>query len=247
MASKPPAAISPRSFLKGALVAAALGAGAIGAALSGSCNQDAFVSSFQAVRGDPYPLDELSRDVSADGAVVCPELELVTFRGDRVRLTPAVRVVAPFAERLRRFETTLIDVSLRHYGRAPKAVVNDGAYSCRSVRHRTERLSEHALGNAIDVVGFDFGPIGPAAAADAGLDAGAAHVPLVLRGALRVRVEKHWKADSGEAAVLHARFLDELTRALAEQNVFRSILGPSHPTHQTHFHLDMAPWTYFRP
>jgi hypothetical protein len=110
-----------------------------------------------------------------------------------------------------------------------------------AVRHRTYRLSEHALGNAIDVVGFDFGPV------DAKQDAGVVELPPELRSKFRVRVEKHWRTQSGDAAILHARFLDELTRRVAEQKIFRSVLGPSHPTHQTHFHFDMAPWSHVMP
>jgi len=219
------------------VVTAAVVAVAVGSV--GSCSRESLVSRFNVVRADPYPLDDVDRAVSEDGGVVCPAVELVTFKGEHVRFTPAVRVVPPFAERLRRFESTVIEVSRRHYGRAPQAIVNDGAYLCRAVRHRSYRLSEHALGNAIDVVGFDFAPL--TEKPDAGSDAGTSEIPAVLRGKLRVRVDKHWRAEGNEASKLHARFLDELTRVLADRAIFRSILGPSHPTHQTHFHLDMAP------
>jgi hypothetical protein len=238
-------AVRARTVLEVTLLVSTAIAAAVFAPSLGSCSQGSLVSRYNAARADSYPLDEIERGLSDDGGIVCPELELVTFAGERVRFSPPVRVVPPFAERLRQFEAVVLDVSLRHYGRAPRAVVNDGAYLCRSVRHRSYRLSEHALGNAIDVVGFDFAPLRKSS--DAGLDGGAPEVPAALRGTLRVRVEKHWKAESGAAAVLHAHFLDELVRVLAERGVFRSILGPSHPTHQTHFHLDMAPWTYVRP
>jgi hypothetical protein len=66
-----------------------------------------------------------------DGGIACPEVELLTFAGDTLRYSPPVKVVAPFAERLRRFERVVIDVAVRHYGRAPRAIVNDGAYLCR--------------------------------------------------------------------------------------------------------------------
>lgn len=221
-----------------------------------SCNREALVSRFNRLRGDAYPLDGIDRTIDADAGdtdagVECPELELVTFAGERLRFSPPVRVVAPFAERLRRFETIVIDVADRHYGRSPRSVVNAGAYLCRPVRHRSYRLSEHALGNAIDVVGFDFDPApkpADAGSPDAGSpDAGAPELPNSLLGSFRVRIERHFGAESGDAAVRHARFLHELARELAENDVFRSILGPSHPTHRTHFHFDMAPWTHFMP
>lgn len=216
-----------------------------------SCRSGALVSRMNALRGDAYPLDEIERSVDEDAGVACPELELVTFEGEKVRFLPSVRVVAPFAERLRRFETVLVEVAERHYGRSPRSVVNAGAYLCRPVRHRSYRLSEHALGNAVDVVGFDFGP--SKKRADAGAsdesssDAGTFTLPSSLTGPFRVRVERHWRAESDEAAVRHARFLDDLTRELAERSVFRTILGPSHPTHRTHFHFDMGPWSHVMP
>jgi hypothetical protein len=232
-----------RTLVRTTLLVAGAVALAANAPSLGSCDRAALVSRFNATRGDPYPLDDVDRTLPTDGGVICPEVELMTFRGERVRFAPAVRVIEPFAERLRRFEAALSEVSLRHYGRAPRVVVNEGAYSCRAVRHRAYRLSEHALGNAIDVVGFDFGPLD----AHTEVEGGTLGVPAALRGVLRVRIENHWKAGSGEAAAVHARFLDELVTVLAEREVFRSILGPSHPTHRTHLHLDMAPWKYVNP
>ena len=41
----------------------------------------------------------------------------------------------------------------------------------------------------------------------------------------------------------HARFLDELARALvADKTIFRVMLGPGYPGHKDHFHFDMAPY-----
>jgi hypothetical protein len=236
------------------LVGGAITAGVWAISSMSSCDRGSLVSRYNAVRGDWYPLDDIGRSVNpndaGDAGLSCPEVTLETFDGDAVRFSPAVRVVAPFAERLRRFETTVIDVAQRHYGRPPRAIVNDGAYLCRPVRHRSYRLSEHALGNAIDVVGFDFDPVErkprPDAGLDAGTDAGVA-LPPELRGKFRVRIEKHWRAQTGQAAMLHARFLEDLTRELGDREIFRSVLGPSHPTHRTHFHLDMAPWPHFLP
>ena len=50
-----------------------------------------------------------------------------------------------------------MQVSQQTYGRAPAVVRHAGAYVCRPVRSTAvQRWSEHAFGNAIDVVGFDF-------------------------------------------------------------------------------------------
>jgi hypothetical protein len=235
-----------RSALRAALVVSVVLAAAVWALSSvSSCSGEALISRLNQARGDPYPLDDIERSIDAedggDAGLACPEVELVSFDGDTLRFSPPVKVVAPFAERLRRFEAVVVDVAVRHYGRAPRAVVNDGAYLCRPVRHRSYRLSEHALGNAIDVVGFDFDPL------EKNSDAGLLALPTALETKFRVRVEKHWRAQTGESAILHARFLDELARVVVEQKIFRSVLGPSHPTHRTHFHLDMAPWSHVMP
>jgi hypothetical protein len=192
------------------------------------------------LRGDPYLLDTYERSIAPDSELTCPDLHLETHRGQRVRFSPAVRVFEPFAQRLARFERVLVRVSQRYYARPPIRVVNTGGYFCRTVRHRPNRLSEHALGNAIDIVGFDFGPLAAKPAADASNG-----LPAPLRSRFSIRVESHWQ--DGEGALdVHARFLRALTRALDEQGVFRTMLGPAHPTHATHFHFDMAPYTHVR-
>jgi hypothetical protein len=119
-------------------------------------------------------------------------------------------------------------------------VLNAGGYYCREVRHRADRLSEHALGNAIDIVGFDFGPM----LAEAGENP-ARELPESLKAGFSVRIERHWQATAGVAA-RHAAFLDALASALDERDVFRTLLGPGHATHGTHFHFDMAPYAYTR-
>jgi hypothetical protein len=85
------------------------------------------------------------------------------------------------------------------------------------------RLSEHALGNAIDISGFRFEALDGAPA-------------------FEVRVDLHWRASGDEAR--HSRFLHALTETLLERGVFRTLLGPAHPDHADHFHFDMAPHPY---
>jgi len=52
------------------------------------------------------------------------------------------------------------------------------------------------------------------------------------------------KDASTEAVALHAEFLEALTSELDRRDVFRTLLGPGHPAHRTHFHFDMAPYSY---
>lgn len=170
-----------------------------------------------------YELDARSREVTGS----CPEVPLRDFPGSTIPLTPGARVTPAFGERLVELEDIVSGLSRVFYGRAASAMLVASSYDCRSVSGKSQRLSEHALGNAIDITGFRF-------AAPPGAPAG---------DAFEVRVEQHWKA-TGEADRVHARFLDALTQALLARDVFRTLLGPAHPDHADHFHFDMAPSYY---
>lgn len=199
-------------------------------------------SSFNRVRADPYPLDSVDRALSGDAAVSCPDVELVTHPGTLVRFSPPAQVVAPFTEKLTRLEDALSSVAVEIYGRTPRRILNAGAYACRAVDRRPGRRSEHALGNAVDVSGFEFGPY-VAAATDGG-DAAAQVLPSPsLRRSFTVRVARHYHAKSQQSEV-HATFLRRLLEELEARRVFRSIIGPGHPGHDDHFHFDYAPWSF---
>ncbi len=102
-------------------------------------------------------------------------------------------------------------------------------------------LSEHALGNAIDVTGFYF-PALPVASAKK------TQLPPRLRAAFAVTVSRDYLAPERPTPVseLHQRFFALLRQALRENGLFRGVIGPPDPAHRTHFHLDMAPWAYRR-
>jgi hypothetical protein len=190
--------------------------------------------------GDPYALDELPRNATPDAGIEChPEL-LLSYRGDHVKLEPPARIAEPFRERLQRFERALSEIGVAVYGRAPSRIMHAGAYACRQIAHRQERLSEHALGNAIDVTGFRF----PALAASNETF----ELPARLRAPFVVTVARDWNGNDsgGEAAGRHRQFFEALARTLRERPLFRSAIGPADPNHQTHLHLDMAPWSYVR-
>jgi hypothetical protein len=142
--------------------------------------------------------------------------------------------------RLGRFEEVVREVALDVYGRAPQAIRHHGAYSCRPSSTPAGRVSEHSLGNAIDVAGFEFGP----AAAGANLSG----LPDDLLSAFEVSVEDHWDASRWlPVRSTHRRFLRQLARRLEERrDVFRSMIGPSQADHENHFHFGMPPWRYVR-
>jgi hypothetical protein len=190
--------------------------------------------------GDPYPLDEVERRIPQGvKRLECSPDELISYAGTTVRYRGAVKITPPFQERLERFEQVVVDVATEVYGRPPQSIRHMGAFSCRSSRNRTHRLSEHALGNAIDIAGFDFGP----ATKDQPLAAG---LPKQLARPFEVRVARHWNKTT-QPAQIHALFLERLTtRLLERRDIFRSAIGPSHPGHHDHLHFDMSPWRFVR-
>jgi hypothetical protein len=169
-----------------------------------------------------YPFDGLSRAIGVRG-VECPEIALTEFAGEQVRFSPPARAAAPFHERLRELERAIREQSLAVYGRLPSEVLVAASYDCRAVSN-SRRLSEHALGNAIDIRGFRF------AARDG-------------EQAFEVLVERHWHASDDPR---RSRFLRALTETLLTREVFRTLLGPAHPDHTDHFHFDVAPHPYVR-
>lgn len=206
------------------------------AAASGCDDRYRAVAALNRTRGDPYLLDAITRDVPLGGAVKCPEVvETMEYRGDIVRYATPVRIATAFAARLRRFERIVADVGQEFYGRAPDRILHFGARSCRTIRGRKDRLSEHALGNALDVSGFRFAGRRTASRERSALSAG-----------FTVNVRKHWVRGSGANAKLHAKFLREVVDRLRAERVFRGVLGPGHEGHADHFHFDQAPWRYVR-
>ncbi len=183
---------------------------------------------------DEYALDGLSRMIA--GKVACTPEEMVSYRGEVLRYQSAVRVHPAFRERLVRFEQVVNDVAVEIYGRPPTRILHAGAFNCRPIRHSELRLSEHALGNGIDVVGFEFGRA----------PKGKAPPDKKLRKPFEVRVKRHWSSAGGDDAI-HAQFLHTLVDRLASrEDVFRGILGPGFRDHDDHLHLDAGQWRFLR-
>jgi hypothetical protein len=190
------------------------------------------------LRGDAYPLDTLDRSLDVGEKIVCDARPLIAYKGSSLRYRGTVWINPAFRERLERFEDLVREVALEIYGRVPQRLDHLGAYNCRATRHHVGRLSEHALGNALDVAGFEFEP--------APKQGAASPLPKALRGAFRVRVSEHWRPQGASpVSALHARFLHELTARCEEHaDVFRVLIGPNQRDHADHFHFDMSPWHY---
>jgi hypothetical protein len=176
-----------------------------------------------------YPLDAISRDVPAHAAFACPTVDLERYSGTVIPFREPVRIYVGFEEHLRAFEEIVRATAVEVYGRAPRVLVHDGAYLCRRVRRIADLLSEHALGNAIDVEGFDFGPAPDGAG------------PPAWHGSFSVRLDRDWGATAGPHA-LHAHFLHLVAERVIAAEIFRVVLGPSYPGHEGHLHLDLAPY-----
>ena len=215
-----------------------LGALSVGSvdATEGRARSEAWVR-WNAAHDDTYPLDGVDRWLDAGERPPCAKASVVAYRGTTLRYSGPVFVDPAFAERLARFETVVAEVAREVYGREPRRIRHLGAYNCRVVRTIHHLLSEHALGNAIDVMGFDFGPATKATPLAPGL-------APALKYPFEVRVLRHWTASSGIGAV-HAQFLATLTERLTlRPDIFRSMFGPGHVGHEDHLHLDVSPWRY---
>lgn len=220
--------------------AVAAEAGAIEPRPERESSREQLLAARNTLRGDPYALDGVARWLEPGERLKCDQKSLVQYRGTTLRYAGAVLVDPAFAQRLERFERVAADAAREVYGRAPRLVVHYGAFNCRATRNRKQRVSEHALGNALDLVGFDFGPATKAEPLATG-------APKPLRWSFQVRVARHWHPSpaSGAAGALHARFLATLTARLRERSdIFRSMFGPGHGGHDDHLHLDAAPWRY---
>ena len=192
-------------------------------------------SFFDGWEGEPYGLDAEPRYLEEDQKVECATDQMVRHRSKTLRY--AVIAHPDFVVRLQRFEAFVMALATEHYGRAPRKLIHRGVFSCRTLRSRSERISEHALGNALDLQGFDFGPLPRKVQAPEAL-------PKAMRRAFSLRVLKHWQPRNARDAY-HAQFLHCLVEELrAHPEIFRGIVGPPRPRHLDHIHLDAAPWRY---
>ncbi|MEM9071412.1 MAG: extensin family protein [Myxococcota bacterium] len=196
-----------------------------------------YFSFFEGWPPRPGVLDETPRFLEDGQRMRCDPSGLVRYRGTHLRFAGSVRAHPSFVARLKRFEVLVNDFATRYYGRPPRRLIHRGAYSCRRARGRRARISEHALGNALDLQGFDFGPLPRGETLPEGL-------PRRVRRSFSIRVLSHWGPRRRRDAV-HARFFHELTETLRTRpDIFRGIVGPPRPRHGNHLHLDASPWRY---
>ena len=103
-------------------------------------------------------------------------------------------------------------IAMARFGQPVAQIDTMGAYSCRAIDgHRSNRLSEHSFGNAVDIGAFR------------------------LADGARITVEKGWtRGDAQQKA-----FLREVQAGAC--NIFTTVLAPgSNADHYNHMHLDLA-------
>jgi hypothetical protein len=192
---------------------------------------------------DDYELDDLDRSGPPRGRKPsCEQGALVSYRGSSLRYDVPASVHRAFVARLARFEEVAAEVAREVYGRAPTRLHHAGGYMCR-VTWRG-RLSEHSLGNALDVSGFSFAPIAKAdltALRERGIELAPAD-----RRAFRIDVGETWRATGSSHASARRFFALLLARVRARSDVFRGMIGPPDPAHTTHLHLDAGRWSFSR-
>jgi hypothetical protein len=125
---------------------------------------------------------------------------------------PAVMSCA-LAERLDAFERDEVQAAaLRLLGQPIARIRHFGAYACRREASGRDRLSQHALGNAIDIAGF------------------------VLADGSEVTVAADWRSAGSRGA-----FLREVAqRACRYFSVV--LTPSSNAVHHDHIHLDIGPY-----
>jgi hypothetical protein len=132
-----------------------------------------------------------------------------------IRYSPPLAIDCSLAATLPKVEAILQEEAARHLGSPLTRITNLGTYSCRSVRGWAQRISQHALGNAMDFSSFQ---------------------PKKGRAVTVARDYVRIGEDPDRPAELFLRAA--YARLRAESGVTR-VLGPDwDAAHRDHFHLD---------
>ncbi len=146
----------------------------------------------------------------------CPEVELVDYAGTHVKFSKSVKLERGFVTKMVEFEKVIQQEAERVFGAKVDELVHRGGYRCRPVTGRKSKWSEHAFGNALDIASFRIGK-------------------------KRVAFGKHWRVDDRRSEFLHS-----VVRRAVDEKLFRIILGPGDPGHETVLHVDFGTSWYVR-
>ena len=162
------------------------------------------------------------REPDAQGCGI-PHGVIVTRGPLGLTYAPPLQIDCTLAKELASIEQVIQEKAEEHLGSSIKQVVTVGTYSCRRVRGGfTGRLSEHAVGNAIDFGGF------------------------VPRRGSTVSVGRDYRPleDSPSA---RGRFLRGVFWGLRGRGRLTHVIGPeTRSDHHDHIHVDRGePWWHF--
>jgi hypothetical protein len=152
-----------------------------------------------------------------------PHGVLVTRGPLGIAYAPALQIDCSLARELPWIEKTIQEQAQIHLASAVTQVITFGTYSCRKVRGGfTGRLSEHAVGNAIDFGGF-----------------------RTRRGSV-VSVSRDYRPLESTPAA-GGLFLRAVFRALRSHGGLTHVIGPeTRADHHDHIHVDRGePWWHF--
>jgi hypothetical protein len=159
----------------------------------------------QGVRFEPMAAPATANGCAIDNAV--------RVEATAIALNRPAEMSCALATRLDSFAREVVQpAAQRYFGRPVVLIHHYGAYVCRAESSGRSRLSQHALGNAIDIVGFELGD------------------------GRRIDVETDWRATGPRRDFLR----DIAKHACAYFNVV--LTPASDALHRNHFHFDVGPY-----
>jgi len=112
-------------------------------------------------------------------------------------------------------EKVIQEEAVRHLGEPITRITTLGSYSCRSVRGWRERISQHAIGNAMDMAAFS------------------------TKGGAKASVMRDYQVGVESPPTPRGRFLRAIYGRLWSEGGVTRVLGPEwDAAHRDHFHLD---------
>ena len=132
--------------------------------------------------------------------------------GKSVRFPGPVTVTCEFASKFAVWlSADVATAATTHFGSELTRIVTGPGYQCRRRNNKPDgKLSEHALGNAIDISAFEIGPD------------------------IRIRIGENWSDDTRKG-----RFLKDIHTAACKRFT-TVLGPDADPDHKSHFHLDIG-------
>ncbi|WP_366655523.1 extensin family protein [Fodinicurvata sp. EGI_FJ10296] len=152
--------------------------------------------------------------VSGGGSGGCGIDTPISLSTSTADLNAPVRVGCAIALAMNEFERRILQPAAQaHFGQHITRIHHMGGYACRTIAG-SRRISQHALGKAIDIGGFE------------------------LADGRVINVRRHWHGPRAQSA-----FLRDVARG-ACQTFNTVLSPSTDAAHHDHFHFDLAPWRH---